>query len=94
MSRGYLDNLGALLASGDPSSDLAKAAKAASLASLGNKLGKPGLMLRAKASYSDLLVSFRRSMSHSTASNTLESLATVVLLGLYEVCLGARLQRR
>ena len=92
LSRGYLDNLEYLLAHGDLSSDLANATKAASLASLGNKLGEPDLLLRAKASYSELLASVQQTMSNSTTSKTLESLATAVLLGLYEVYLDSSLQ--
>jgi hypothetical protein len=87
LSRGYLDNLGSLLAHGEPSSDLAKATKIAALANLGNKLGEPGLVYQAKLSYLDLLVSFQVTMSNPATANTIESLAAAVLLGLYEVCL-------
>lgn len=85
LSRGYLDSLGSMLAHGKPSSDLAKAAKIASLASLGNKLGEPGLVHQAKLSYLELLVSFQTTISKPATANTIESLATAVLLGLYEI---------
>jgi hypothetical protein len=87
LSRGYLDDLESLLAHAGPSSDIAKAAKIAAFASLGNKLGEPDLIHRANMLYSDLLRSFQVTMSKAATSNTIESLATAVLLGLYEVCL-------
>ena len=87
LSRGYLDDLESLLADAGPSSDIAKAAKIAAFASLGNKIGEPDLIYRANLLYSDLLRSFQVTMSNATTSNTIESLTTAVLLGLYEVCL-------
>lgn len=84
-SRGYLDSLGSLLAHEAPSSDLAKAARVAALASFGNKISEPILLHRAKESYSDLLVSFQSTVSDPVTANTIESLATAALLGLYEV---------
>lgn len=86
LSRGYLRGLGSLLASAAPSSDVARAVKIVALASLGNKLDEPGLIHRAYASYPDLLRSFQVTMSKATTSDTIETLATAVLLGLFEVC--------
>ena len=88
MSRGYLDDLESLLAHAGPSSDIANAAKIAAFASLGNKTGDPHLIHRASILYSDLLCSFQVTMSNAATSNTIESLTTAVLLGLYEVCLA------
>ena len=85
LSRGYLDSLGSLLAHGQSSSDLSKAAMVAALASFANKIGDPRLLHRAKESYSDLLVAFQSTMSNRVTASTIESLATAVLLGLYEV---------
>jgi hypothetical protein len=87
LSRGYLYDLESLLAHAGPSSDIAKAAKIAAFASLGNKIDEPDLIYRANMLYSDLLRSFRVTMSKAATSNTIESLTTTVLLGLYEVCL-------
>lgn len=85
LSRGYLDNLGYLFTCSESSSDLAKAAKVTALAHLGNKIGEPGLIHRARLSYLDLLVSFKVTMSNPATASTIESLAAAVLLGLYEV---------
>jgi hypothetical protein len=86
LSRGYLDDLEWLLASAGPSSDITKAVRIASFVSLGNKIGEPYLLHRANMMYSELLCSFQITMSRETTSNTIESLTTAVLLGLYEVC--------
>ena len=86
LSRGYLDDLPSLLAHTGLSSDTAKAAKIAALASLGNKVGESNLVHRANMLYSDLLSSFQVTMSKAATSNTIESLTIAVLLGLYEVC--------
>lgn len=88
LSRGYLDNLRSLLANAGPSSDITKAAMVAGLASIGNKLGEPDLVHEANILYSDLLGSFQVTMSRGATSNTIESLTTAVLLGLYEVYYG------
>ena len=85
MSRGYLTDLESLLVNAGPSTDLARAVKVVALASLGNKLVDQDLALRAHILYSNLLSSFQVTMSKTTTSNTIESLTTVLLLGLYEV---------
>lgn len=87
LSRGYLGDLKSLLAHASPSSDIAKAAKMAAFASLGKKLGEPDLIHQANISYLDLLRSFQVTMSEAATSRAIESLATAVLLGLYEACL-------
>ena len=87
VSRGYLHDLKSLLANAGPLSDVAKAARVAALASLGNKAGRPDIVRRASLMYSDLLSSFPVTMSDPSTSNTIKSLATAVLLGLYEVWL-------
>ena len=86
LSRGYLHGLESLLTDAGPSSDIAKAARIAAFASLGNKTGDPDIGHRASELYLDLLHSFQITMSMAATSNTVESLTTAVLLGLYEVC--------
>ena len=85
LSRGYLAGLEQLLRIVDPSSDLTSAVRTAAFASLANKYRDTQLSQRAKAEYSKLLRSFSITMSRPETSNTLESLTTAVLLGIYEV---------
>jgi len=86
LSRGYFGDLKSLLGSAGPLSDITKAAKAAGFASLGNRRGEPYLIHQVAILYSELLCSFQATMSDGAISNTIESLTTAVLLGLYEVC--------
>ena len=86
LSRGYLNDLECLLASAGPSSDITKAVRITSFASLGNKIGEPYLLHQANMIYSELLCSFQITMSRESTSNTIESLTTAVLLGIFEVC--------
>ena len=88
LSRGYLAGLKELLARLDPLSDVSRAARAAAFASLGNKLKDSNLTRRASLTYSNLLQSFQVTMSRKETANTIESLTTAVLLGLYEVYLS------
>ena len=86
VSRGFFDGLEILLANNQsPSSDLTNAAKIAAFASLGNQLNKPDLINQANMLYSDVLSSFQITMSESSTTNTIESLTTAILLGLFEV---------
>lgn len=85
LTRGYLAGLETLLASAGPSSDVAVAAKTAAFASLANKHHDTHLSQRAKTEYSKLLMSFSTTMSKPETTNTLESLTTAILLGIYEV---------
>ena len=85
LSRGYLDGLETLLHHAGPSSDVGRACKIVALASLGNKLGRPKLVEKAKQLYAGLLSSFRMTISDPATSNTVESLMTSALLGVYEV---------
>lgn len=90
LSRGYLDGLESLLAHAGPNSELALASKVVAFASQGKKLGRPSLLHKASVLYSSLLCSFRLTIANPTTSNTVESLMTAVLLGLYEVYLETR----
>ncbi|KIX07377.1 uncharacterized protein Z518_02030 [Rhinocladiella mackenziei CBS 650.93] len=85
LSRGFLDGLQLLIAHAGPSSDMAKAARIVSLAGIGNKLGRSSLLRRTRYIYGDLLHSFQATISHRDQANTVESLMTAVLLGLYEI---------
>jgi hypothetical protein len=86
LSRGYLNDLECLLASAATSSDITKSMGIASFANLGNKIGEPYLVHQANMMYSELLCFFQITMSREATSNTIESLTTAVILGLYEVC--------
>jgi hypothetical protein len=85
ISRGYLVGLETLLAIAGPSSDLAKATKVVSLASIGTKLNRLELVHKARIMYSEILQSFQVMISKAGMARTAESLMTAVLLGLYEV---------
>lgn len=87
-SRGYLTGLEELLERLGPLSDVAKAARAAASAILGNKLKDLSLTNQASLAFSSLLPSFQVTMSKMETANTIESLTTAVLLGLYEVYLS------
>jgi hypothetical protein len=86
-SHGYLDGLEALLKVSGPSSDLARATKAVALASIGTKLRRPSIIHNARIVYSGLLQSLQVKITNEILTGSTESLMTVVLLGLYEVCI-------
>jgi hypothetical protein len=85
LSRGYLHGLKAMISEAGPSSELTQACTIVSLANIGNKLGNPTYLERAKGLYSSLLRSFRLRISNEAIFTTVESLITAALLGLYEV---------
>lgn len=83
LSRGFLDGLRQLVTQ---STDVAQACQIVALAGMGNRLGRSGLVQKTKQVYSNLLHSFRINLSKATSADTVKSLVTAVLLGLYEVC--------
>lgn len=85
ISRGFLDGLRSLVDHGGPASDLSQAARIVSLAGTGNRLHRPALLHKAELKFVDLLCTFQKTLSDPTASSTVESLMTAVMLGLYEV---------
>ena len=85
LSRGFLDGLQSLIVYSEPCSELAEAAKAVSLAALGNKLKRPPLLAKAKQKYGCLLGHFQSTLSDPTTSRSIQALMTAVLLGLYEI---------
>ncbi|GLA51037.1 hypothetical protein AnigIFM63604_007374 [Aspergillus niger] len=86
VSRGFLDGLPSLLASGHPSSDLVRAVEIVAWATLGNKISRPDLLARARRQYTGLLCSFQ-DLLHccQLRAPTVESLVIAILLGLYEI---------
>lgn len=84
LSRGFLSGLRKML-DGNPDSEVAIAAETAAFASLAIKHHDSRLSQRAKNGYSGLLKSFFATMSKLETANTLQSLTTAVLLGIYEV---------
>lgn len=91
ISCGYLDGLKSLLAQVDPSSNLAQASRIMGLVNLGKKLGRPEFVNKARELYPGLLSSFQETLANPKISRTTESLATAVLLGIYEVGLQSSL---
>lgn len=87
VSRGYLSALQPMLLALGPGSIVEEAARLVGLVTLGNKLQRPDIVRRASVSYPSLLRSFQLAISKAPSPNTVESLTTVVLLGVYEVCL-------
>ncbi|RDW59099.1 hypothetical protein BP5796_12023 [Coleophoma crateriformis] len=85
LSRGYLNGLETMITKAGPTSEVAKACTIIALASLGKKVGDPMFLHAAENLHSLLLRSFRLSISNETASASVESLITAVLLGLYEI---------
>ena len=86
LSSGYLEGLETFLSHTEPSSNIVQAARLVAFANMGNKLGRPALVQKARILYSDMLHSFQIMISAPTESSTAELLMTAVLLGLYEVC--------
>lgn len=85
LSHGYLDGLETLLARARPSSGLAQATNAVALASFGNRLNRPDLVVKSRLIYTGMLNSLQNMVSDTKMARTAEALLTVVLLGLYEV---------
>lgn len=87
VSRGFFDDLPALLEDPGHTSDLAQAAKAVGLAALGNRTSEQAFVQKTRRWYGDVLRSFPRTLSNPKTSSTPQALMTAVLLGLYEVLL-------
>lgn len=85
ISRGFLDGIKSLITRAGQSSDIAKAARIVALSGLGNRLGESSLVQNTRRIYGDLLLSFQNTLSDPQMANTIESLMTAVLLGIYEV---------
>jgi hypothetical protein len=85
ISRGFLSGLRSLLAPGDPSSDLARAARIVALAGRGNRQGRQDIIQDTAQQYGELLRSFQMSLSTRTGGPTIYDLMMAVLLGLYEI---------
>jgi hypothetical protein len=92
LSRGFLQGIESVFAHAEPSSDIAMACKVAAFASFGRKWQISSLVMKAEILYSNLLHSFRMTITNSVTSNTAGSLVTAVLLGLYEVRTGFKVQ--
>lgn len=85
LSRGFLNGLPSLLVHADTSSILARAAQLVANANLGNRTSEPNILHEARRQYVSLLCDFHNSLSHIIKEAPIEALATVVLLGLYEI---------
>ena len=85
ISRGYLDGVERLLEAAEPTSDIVQASQVMALVSLGKRLDKPSLVHKARLLYTKILGSFRKSLLNEHTARTIESLVTIVLLGVYEV---------
>ncbi|KAL2847843.1 hypothetical protein BJY01DRAFT_163826 [Aspergillus pseudoustus] len=86
VSRGFLNGLPSLLANAQPSSHVVLATEVVAWASLGNRLGRPDLLSRARSQYVSLLHSFQAVLqSFQLFVPTVEALVTAILLGLYEI---------
>ena len=85
ISRGFLDGIKLLIVYAGQSSDLAQAAKIVALAGVGLRTGRKDLISRTKKKYGILLASFQSNLCAKLGVNSVESLMTAVLLGLYEV---------
>ncbi|KAK5064980.1 hypothetical protein LTR84_000815 [Exophiala bonariae] len=84
VSRGYLSSLRAMILMLGPGSIIAESARLVGLVTLGNKLQRPDIVRRASVLYPYILRSFQLAISKTPSSSTVESLTTIVLLGLYE----------
>jgi hypothetical protein len=88
LSLGYLEGLQTLLAMAEPSSNIAQATEVVALASISSKLRRSTLLHKARMMYSALLRSFQMDISKTAFISETESIMTIVLLGLYEVCVS------
>ena len=90
LSRGYLNGLESLLNYAGTTSDIAQACKMMALACYGTPSTGTALVYKAKAKllYPSLLRSFTNTISNPANLNTIETLMTAVVLGLYEVCVA------
>ena len=85
ISRGFLDGFSSMLSTAGPSSDLARAAAIVESTVLRNRHGYSNRDDHAVSEYCDLLRSFQTTLSNPGKSPSMQTLATAVLLGLYEV---------
>jgi hypothetical protein len=70
----------------DSSSELARAANIAALASMGKKSNRPSLVNKARVLYTQFLEVLQTRLARGNISRTPESLLVIVLLGIFEVC--------
>ncbi|KAJ5233154.1 cycloheximide resistance protein [Penicillium chermesinum] len=85
LSRGFMHRLPSLLVQADRSFILARAAQLVANASLANRTSDSNILHEARRQYVCLLRDFHHSLSHIIKEAPIEALATVVLLGLYEI---------
>jgi hypothetical protein len=83
-SRGFLDGIQTIISS-LPTSDCVRATSIVAMACRGNRHEGSVLTQRATEQYVELLRSFRHGLSAPGAAWSVQTLLTVVLLGLYEV---------
>jgi hypothetical protein len=67
--------------------NITQARRIVALAGAANKIGNLDLLYKSRLIYGKLLASFRNTFSNPSRRNTMETLMTITLLGIYEVCL-------
>ncbi|KFY39722.1 hypothetical protein V495_05760 [Pseudogymnoascus sp. VKM F-4514 (FW-929)] len=85
VSRGFLDGIQHLIRFAGESSNVAQAARVVALGGVANRLGRLDLLNRSRSMYGTLLGSFQTALLGPRTRNTMESLMTATLLGIYEV---------
>lgn len=86
VSRGFLSGLPSLLAKAHPSSNLVQAVEIVAWATVGNRLGRPDLLMNARKQYVSILNSFQTLLQCcQMGESTVEALVIAILLGLYEI---------
>ncbi|EPS41767.1 hypothetical protein H072_4268 [Dactylellina haptotyla CBS 200.50] len=85
LSRGFLSGVPSLLENAPPNSTIAQAASIVTYASLKDTQHGDYFARLASTSYLDLLNSFQATMANLNAKNTVESVTTAILLGIYEM---------
>ncbi|PWY81627.1 putative C6 transcription factor [Aspergillus sclerotioniger CBS 115572] len=94
ISRGFLNDLEAMVVRCGPWSECAKACKAVAFASHGIKLHRPSLLRKAETLYDELVSSLARVMGGVDISLlSSEMLTVVMLLGLYEIIVADEAHR-
>jgi hypothetical protein len=91
ISRGYLHGLENMVRRQTKQSDLAKACRAIAFASHGTFLNRPSLRAKGEFIYQDILKSVTQAIGKiallGSSRASVEMMAVIVLLGMYEVCL-------
>lgn len=85
ISRGFLDGLELLVQYAGPHSDIARAVRITAISRVAIQMGRLDILKKSRLAYGELLLSFQSAIADPLRGNSMQSLMTAALLGIYEV---------